>query len=280
MKAVALLPQVIVEAGGAPLSKEVMRELAAVRVPQRLSAPNQCELSFHGPVETEPLSPGANLRVVAGEDETSAVLGPSHGGRACLPGRSRPRDARAGLRPAAPAAKEPSRTGTRADDRYRARGRTRRGTRPLGRGRRLWPALAEPRAVPTRATSSCSSCLPSAAGLYPSVRDDVLHLITLEGDGDAVTLNLGEDLFEARVELSGETTCRSVTAEGWDPLRAEAHQATADSPRMRPRHRSPGLARRRRRQGRDPAPRRVRPPTTTTSRSSHRPSSTCARPLR
>ena len=73
--------------------------------------------------------------------------------------------------------------------------------------------------------------LAERCGLYPTVRDDVLHLITLEGDGDAVTLNLGEELFEARVELSGETTCRSVTAEGWDPLRAEAHQATADSPR-------------------------------------------------
>ena len=73
--------------------------------------------------------------------------------------------------------------------------------------------------------------LAARCGLYPVVRDGELHLITLEGTGDSVELALGEELLEARVELNGERAARSVSAAGWDPLRAETHQAEASSPR-------------------------------------------------
>jgi uncharacterized protein involved in type VI secretion and phage assembly len=67
--------------------------------------------------------------------------------------------------------------------------------------------------------------------MYPVVRDGDLHLITLEGTGDAVELTLGEELLEARVELNGERAARTVKAVGWDPLSAETHEAEASSPR-------------------------------------------------
>ncbi len=173
MKAVALLPQVTVEAGGAPLGEEAMRELAEVRVSQRLSAPNQCELSFHGPVETEPLSPGASLRVVAGEDEMSLFSGQvtvvEHVFQA-------DRDHETVVRAYDPLHR------LRKSHRARAlvqttvdrpRRRTRRGARPLGGGRRLRPALAEPRAAPPKRSRAARRArralrpLPDGAGRRP-----------------------------------------------------------------------------------------------------------------
>jgi uncharacterized protein involved in type VI secretion and phage assembly len=67
--------------------------------------------------------------------------------------------------------------------------------------------------------------------MYPVVHDDTLKLITYEGTGDAVSLAVGDQLLEARVELNGDRSARSVSAAGWDPLSAETHHATASSPR-------------------------------------------------
>lgn len=64
-------------------------------------------------------------------------------------------------------------------------------------------------------------------GLYLTLQDETLRLVTLEGSGDAIPLELGSSLFETRVELNGEQTCRSVTARGWDASRVEAHEGTA-----------------------------------------------------
>jgi phage protein D/phage baseplate assembly protein gpV len=207
-----------------------MRELATVRVSQRLSAPNQCELSFHGPVESEPLSPGASLRVVAGEDEASLFSGQvtvvEHAFQA-------DRDHETIVRAYDPL--------HRLRKSHRARALVQTTVTDLAEelvgelglsvqaadSGPLWENLVQHR----QSDLELLVVLAERCGLYATVRDDVLHLITLEGDGDAVTVHLGEELFEARVELSGETSCRSVTAEGWNPLRAEAHQATADSPR-------------------------------------------------
>jgi phage baseplate assembly protein V len=69
-------------------------------------------------------------------------------------------------------------------------------------------------------------------GLHATTRGDVVHLTTLEGLGDEVDLTLGESLLEARFEVNGDPACRSVSATGWDPSRAEIHQASAESPRV------------------------------------------------
>ena len=69
MTQIAALPQVLVEVDGSTLDDDVMRELALVRVRQRLAAPAQCELTFHGQVDTALPTAGSLLRVaVSGRD--------------------------------------------------------------------------------------------------------------------------------------------------------------------------------------------------------------------
>ncbi len=74
--------------------------------------------------------------------------------------------------------------------------------------------------------------LGARCGLHAAVRGDVLHLITLGGAGDEIDLALGVSLLEARFEVNGDPSCRSVSATGWDPSRVEVHHATADTPRV------------------------------------------------
>jgi phage protein D len=66
-------------------------------------------------------------------------------------------------------------------------------------------------------------------GLYLTLRGDVLHLISLDGAGDSVDLELGKSLLEARLEVNAEPACRSVLAKGWDVSRVEPHESRADS---------------------------------------------------
>jgi len=73
--------------------------------------------------------------------------------------------------------------------------------------------------------------LAERCGLYLTLRNNVLHIITLEGTGDRVPLKLGESLLEARIEINGESSCRSTVASGWDPRRAERHEGRAKTPR-------------------------------------------------
>ena len=69
-------------------------------------------------------------------------------------------------------------------------------------------------------------------GLYLTLREDVLHLIGLEGTGDTLDLELGKNLLEARLEVNAEPACRSVVAKGWDASRVEPHESRADSARI------------------------------------------------
>src|SRR5260221_2186516 len=69
-------------------------------------------------------------------------------------------------------------------------------------------------------------------GLYLALREDVLHLLTLQGIGDSVSLALGESLLEARIEVNSDPTCRVVEAAGWNPLRVETHQGRASDARV------------------------------------------------
>ena len=68
-------------------------------------------------------------------------------------------------------------------------------------------------------------------GLYLTLRGDVLHLIGLEGMGDSIELELGQNLLEARLEVNAEPACRSVVAKGWDAARVEPHESRAESAR-------------------------------------------------
>jgi phage protein D/phage baseplate assembly protein gpV len=69
--------------------------------------------------------------------------------------------------------------------------------------------------------------LGARCGQYLVLRGDTLQLLTLQGAGDPVPLRLGDTLLEARVELNGNTACRSVMASGWNSSRWEDFRGLA-----------------------------------------------------
>jgi len=227
---VVALPQVIVELDGSTLDDDAMRELALVCVRQRLAAPAQCELTFHGRVDTSLPDAGSRLRVaVSGRDaplfsgEVTAVehvFGPD-------------RDYGLIVRAYDPL--------HRLRKRQRARALVQTTVEEIANDLAGYLGLsvdaAESGPVWQNVVQHRESdlellvVLSARCGLYPVVHDDVLHLVTLEGTGDATSLEVGEELLEARVELNGDRSARSVSAAGWDPLSAESHQATVGSAR-------------------------------------------------
>jgi phage baseplate assembly protein V len=68
-------------------------------------------------------------------------------------------------------------------------------------------------------------------GLYIFLHGSVLHLLSLEGMGTSIGLKFGENLFEARLEVNGESACRSVVAKGWDASKVEGHESRVERPR-------------------------------------------------
>jgi phage protein D/phage baseplate assembly protein gpV len=230
VKSVIALPQVLVEVEGSQLEEAAINELAGVRVRHRLAAPAQCELTFHGPVETDLPETGNELRVaVAGHDTrlfegqvtaVEHVFGPD-------------RDYSLVVRAYDPLHRLRKRQSARALVQMTVDGVAGELAQEVG----LSSQAAESGPVWQNVVQHNETdlellvVLAARCGLYPVVLDGELHLITLEGTGDLVELALGEELLEARVELNGERAARSVSAVGWDPLRAETHQAEASSPR-------------------------------------------------
>jgi uncharacterized protein involved in type VI secretion and phage assembly len=230
VKSVIALPQVLLEVDGSQLEEAAINELAAVRVRHRLAAPAQCELTFHGPVETDLLEAGNELRVaVAGHDTrlfegqvtaVEHVFGPDRDYSLVV----RAYDALHRLR---------KRQGARGLVQMTVDGLASELAQAVGLSSQaaesgpVWQNIVQH----NETDLELLVVLAARCGLYPVIRDGDLHLITLEGTGDSVELALGEELLEARVELNGERAARSVSAVGWDPLRAETHQAEASSPR-------------------------------------------------
>ena len=68
-------------------------------------------------------------------------------------------------------------------------------------------------------------------GLYFVLHGGELRFTSLAGFGEPVTLTLGESLLEARVEINGDASCRSVSAEGWDPLGVSSFSGGAGTAR-------------------------------------------------
>jgi phage protein D/phage baseplate assembly protein gpV len=230
VKPVVAVPQVLVEVDGLPLEETAINELAAVRVRHRLAAPAQCELTFHGPVETDLPGAGNDVRVaVAGHDTplfegqitaVEHVFGPDRDYSLVV----RAYDALHRLR---------KRQSARAFVQTTVDGLASELAGDAGMSSEsaesgpVWQNVVQH----NETDLELLVVLAARCGMYPVVRDGDLHLITFEGTGDAVELTLGEELLEARVELNGERATRSVKAVGWDPLSAETHEAEASSPR-------------------------------------------------
>ena len=233
MRAVLGVTPLVVEIDGAALDDERLRELATARVRQRLSAPTACELSFRGAAGVVPgelAAPGSELTLSAlGHDEplfTGDVTAVEHvygpGGEHTLAVRAYDPLHRLRKSQRARALTEVT-VEELAGELAAPLGLTVDAAEPGP----LWQNLVQHR----QTDLELLVVLAQRCGLYATVRGDVLHLLTLEGDGDALPLTLGEELLEARVELNGDRVVESVSAVGWDVLAAEPHSATASTPR-------------------------------------------------
>lgn len=234
MESVIARPEVRVEIDGRGLSPPESAALGPIVLCERISCAAQLELSFFEPPvrlrEGALSKPGARLRVTLPgtpgtlfEGEVTAVesgYGPS--GERTL--RIRAYDLLHRLRKRQP---------VRAHVQVTLEDLARELCRPdgirveaAGSGSR-WARLLQFRQTDFEFLSEMAE----QSGMYFTLQDGALHLITLEGMGTPRPLVLGDTLLEAKVEVNGESSCRSVRVGAWDPLQAEPHQGQADRPR-------------------------------------------------
>jgi phage baseplate assembly protein gpV len=228
------LPRVVVEVNGRPLSPEPTG-LCEIRIQQRLSLPTLCELMFFsgdGAVEEgSRLVPGDKLRVALQNDPDALFLGEvtaldyiyqaAHGREL----RVRGYDILHRLRKRQPvrALVEVELTEL-ASELVGGLGLTVQAAR-VGV---LWGRLIQH----NQSDFDLLAQLAESCGLYFTLRENVLHFLSLEGTGGPIPLILGESLFETRIEINSDRCCRSVAAAGWNPLRVEGHKGAAQSARV------------------------------------------------
>jgi uncharacterized protein involved in type VI secretion and phage assembly len=223
-----------VSVDGSPLPEELTRRLVSVRVSSRLSAPAQCELAFatwRGSAAEHDRAPlGAAVTVrVDGDTEplfdgevTCFELVHDPDGHAQT--RIRCYDKLHRLR---------KRQQLRVFEDVTAVGLAEELTSDLGIGVGAddegprWERVVQFRQRDFELLNEVAN----RAGLYPVLHGDELRLVTLEGHGDAVELELGRNLLQARVEANLDRVSRSCTAFGWDTRTAEVIEETAGSAR-------------------------------------------------
>ncbi|MET0772768.1 MAG: phage baseplate assembly protein V [Candidatus Limnocylindrales bacterium] len=213
-------PQVRLEVGGTTLPGPTAAALVALHVRQVLAEPSLCELVFAqppGPLDAaDTLTPGATLGVtIAGQatplfegDITAAehVYEPDRGRTLRIRGYDRLHR-------------------LRQRQQVRVFEDTSAGhlAQVLGAdaGLSVDAAIEGPtiaRLVQDRRTDlGLLTMVTESAGLYPVVRGDTLHLVSLEGLAEeAPRLFLGRTLYEASFEANAGPALDTVTATGWD----------------------------------------------------------------
>ncbi|MBN9389034.1 MAG: phage baseplate assembly protein V [Chloroflexi bacterium] len=235
MKRIEGLPQVLLFAEGVPLPGDFLSSLSEVRVQQRLSLPAMCELTFCDPpaalTAATLVAVGVKLRVeILGQlvplfsGQVTAmefVYGPA--GQREL--RVRSYDALHTLR---------KRQTVKAHVQVTPRELAQELVADLGLTVEaagdgpLWPRLIQHRQTDLELLQQVTG----RCGFYLAVREDTLHLLTLEGLGFPLPLVLGDSLLEARIELNADASFSSVEASGWDPSRVEIHRGRATEPRV------------------------------------------------
>ncbi|HEY6292465.1 MAG TPA: phage baseplate assembly protein V [Terriglobia bacterium] len=235
MSSTLAFPRTAVQLDGRALAEEDTGTLEAVRVQQWLSLPTQCELAFFNPegplADAAPTVVGSSLRVeVLGHadplfvGEVTAVEY-THEPSAGLQVRIRGYDVLHRLRKRQP---------VRAHVQVTLEDLARELVSDLG----LSVEAVEPGPVWHRLIQHRQSDLglvrevAERCGLFLALRGNVLHVITLEGIGGPLPLKLGESLLEARIEVNGDSVCRSVLASGWDPWHIERHEGRASASRV------------------------------------------------
>ncbi len=232
---VQTLPRMVIEVDNKPLSQDELRTLWEVRVQQRLSLPTLCELTFVEPTalltEAESVAPGSPLRVSARDFDNPLfvgqvtavehIYGPS-GGREL---RVRGYDVLHRLRK-----RQPVRAHVEVTlvDLIKELISDLNVNVEAPFAGPLWQRLVQFR----QSDFEMITELAERCGLYFVLRNDTLHVLTLEGIGPDVPLKLGESLLEARIEVNSDATCSSVSTTGWDPLRVEQHEGKASEARV------------------------------------------------
>lgn len=226
------MPKVILLVNGVALDSQTLAGLSGVNVAQRLSLPTQCELTFTLPAKnqvdalTARLPTGTAIQIRVGVQpqplftgEISAheyVYGPT--GERTLYVRAydllyrlrqrQPVRVHVDITPAGLAQELVAELGLRVE-----------AVHPGP----LWHHLIQH----DRSDLQLLSDIAADAGLYLTVRENILHLLTLAGTGDPIPLELGRGLQEATVNLQPAAAPRGVAVAGWNPLEVEAHRADA-----------------------------------------------------
>jgi phage protein D/phage baseplate assembly protein gpV len=234
----ASLPNLIVDTDGLPLLPLEMNALQSVRVQQRLSQPSLCELVFTDPpgypLSLNRLAPGAELRLtILGSLFTPLFVGqvtaveyiyePNHGKAF----RVRGYDVLHRLR---------KRQSVRAFENVNFKELAERLVGDLGLQVSADEVGITRKRIIQHRQSDFELLLEEAErnGLYFSVRDNTLHIFSLEGTGnllDFSLLTLGENLLEAKFEVNSDQVTGNVTATGWNPFDVEMHSAQVSEAR-------------------------------------------------
>ncbi len=234
MEATYTLPELTVEVAGRPWPTAALIPLAQVWVRQTLSLPTQAELVFNDPpgplTEAERVTPGDRLQLrVVGQ------TAPLFDGQVTVCEQLYLPDGQRQVR-------------LRAYDLMHAlRKRQRLSAHVQTTPRELVQELTADLGLIVQATTDGPLWerviqhnqtdhdllvdLLARCGLYYTLREQTLHLITLDGLEDEHTLTWRENLLETRLMLSGEPATRQVTALGWNPMGVENFQGRADQPR-------------------------------------------------
>ncbi|HEY7199039.1 MAG TPA: phage baseplate assembly protein V [Candidatus Dormibacteraeota bacterium] len=231
MRPLQTLPRLGLALDGAPLGEDALSE---VRVTQALSVPAQCELVFRQPPggldDASRVRPGSRLELtVRGQPaplfqgDVTAVehVFEADAGREV---RVRAYDPTHRLR---------KRQTIRVHVRVTAGGLAEELARDVGLAVRA-EADGPPHEWIVQHHDSDLAMLVEAlerCGLFYAVREGTLHLLTLEGIGEPLPLELGGSLLEARLELNDDGACSDVHVAGWDPVRAQTYLGRAAGPR-------------------------------------------------
>lgn len=229
---------------GGQLPDELMRRLASVRVAARLAAPAQCELAFTtwrgsaAELDIAPLGTAVTVRM-AGDPEalfegevTCIELVHDPDGHTVT--RVRAYDKLHRLRKRQQPRVFTGRTAEEIAGELTGDLGISVGADDAGPG---WERVVQFRQTDFELLTEVAGW----SGLYPTLRGDELRLVSLRGDeprsmslrgdGDAVELELGANLLQARIEANLDRVSRGCTAFGWDTGSAEVIEEHADTPR-------------------------------------------------
>ncbi len=237
MSLVASLPHLILEVNGENLPEESLSRLGEVRVHQRLSMPTQCELKFLYPTENFSednflFEIGTRLNLVIQEPPNQLFSGqvtavkylydPVHGYEL----RIRAYDQLHQLRK-----RQPVRTHVQltlselVQELVQDLGLTVQSTESGP----LWPRLIQY----NQSDFDLILEVAERCGLYITLQGSVLYIMSLQGfEEEVIPLVYGENLFEAEVEVNGDSTYRKVTTTGWDPWKIVVHEGNASESKI------------------------------------------------